>query len=165
MNTTDYIKQLIQEISSKGCTIPADLLQNNLEVLVLYARTEAQQEAIEAMFKKPIEFHGFTGGNVMIMGEHITEPEFIEPSQMVEGQWYHYNSGGDWVFRFSGIDYKNDICSDFSHSTDSGITYRTEGPQVSISDNYKYRKATREEVIKYFPNEFTTEPTETNIQN
>jgi hypothetical protein len=63
MNTTDYIKQLIQEISSKGCTIPADLLQNNLEVLVLYARTEAQQEAINSMFKKP-----------EIIGEHLHEP-------------------------------------------------------------------------------------------
>jgi uncharacterized Zn finger protein len=90
MNTTDYIKQLIQEISSKGCTIPADLLQNNLEVLVLYARTEAQQEAINAMFKKPIEakklesqelidnlVNNFKGSNISIIGDTITEPNEI----------------------------------------------------------------------------------------
>jgi hypothetical protein len=63
MNTTDYIQQLIQEISSKGCTIPSDLLQNNFEVLVLYARIESQQETIEATFRKP-----------NVIGDMITEP-------------------------------------------------------------------------------------------
>ena len=66
MNTTDYIQQLIQEISSKGCTIPADLLQNNLEVLVLYAKIEQQQQNVESMFKKP-----------NVIGDMITEPKEI----------------------------------------------------------------------------------------
>jgi hypothetical protein len=94
------------------------------------------------------------GANLEIIGDLITEPESIKPEDMVNGEWYHYNSGNDWFFRFSGIDYKNDICSDLSHSLCSGITYRSQSPQVSISDNYTFRKATREEVIKYFPNEF-----------
>jgi hypothetical protein len=63
MNTTDYIKQLIQEISSKGCTIPADLLQNNLECLVLQAKIEQQMKDIEIMFQKP-----------NVIGDMITEP-------------------------------------------------------------------------------------------
>ena len=63
MNTTDYIQQLIQEISSKGCTIPADLLQNNLECLVLQAKIEQQMKDIEIMFQKP-----------NVIGDMITEP-------------------------------------------------------------------------------------------
>jgi hypothetical protein len=63
MNTTDYIQQLIQEISSKGCTIHADLLQNNFECLVLQAKIEQQMKDIEIMFRKP-----------NVIGDMITEP-------------------------------------------------------------------------------------------
>jgi len=66
MNTTDYIKQLIQEIKKSGSTIPEDLLLNNLNVLVLYARLESQQETIEATFRKP-----------NVIGDMITEPNEI----------------------------------------------------------------------------------------
>jgi hypothetical protein len=90
MNTTDYIKQLIQEIKKSGSTIPEDLLLNNLNVLVLYARLESQQETIEATFRKPIEakklesqelidnlVNNFKGSNISIIGDTITEPNEI----------------------------------------------------------------------------------------
>lgn len=63
MNTTDYKTQLIEEIISKGCTIPSDLLANNLECLILQAQIEQQQTTLKAMFKTP-----------EVIGDMITEP-------------------------------------------------------------------------------------------
>jgi len=95
------------------------------------------------------------------IGQHITEPEFIQPNEMVKGKWYVALSIGHnwkWLFKYDCVE-KGDIVCQHLIDIESNSKYMNARfarfPQIK-----DLRPATIEEVTKYFPNEFDSNVTE-----
>lgn len=94
---------------------------------------------------------------------YITEPESIKPEDMVKGEWY-------WIYsEVTNISYLFKLISRHEfNGEECKLNYslmRNTKINVTYNDSHLYynngpdtiRKATREEVTKYFPNEFDKE--------
>ena len=86
------------------------------------------------------------------IGQNMTEPEdiFIEPENMVKDEWYIGNSNSDrtWLAKFDRFDYNKYWLSKsilLEKGTPNSIGF--------LLNFFDIRKATREEVLKYFPEE------------
>lgn len=105
------------------------------------------------------------GANLEIIGEHLTEPESIKPEDMVKGEWYVLDSvlyDGKWVNTFlfrlellenSSIFTKKSFAID-KQAREEDFSSDELSELITIQEIASLRKATREEVTKYFPNEF-----------
>ena len=91
---------------------------------------------------------------------YITEPESIKPEDMVKGEWY-------WIYsKINNISYLFKLISRHEfNGEECKLNYslmRNTKINVTYNDSHLYynngpdiiRKATREEVTKYFPHEF-----------
>jgi hypothetical protein len=83
-----------------------------------------------------------------------TETQNIKPEDMVSGEWYVLYKKGysyDWILRFLHLSnyyiYADRYCS--SNGIFKGVEQEFFSKAI-----YEIRKATREEVTKYFPNAF-----------
>lgn len=90
---------------------------------------------------------------------YITEPESIKPEDMVKGEWYwwtctDYEEKAEWVCRFDKIGVLEQCWFNKIANIRNGIL---DGGYLQFALNDTIRKATREEVTKYFPNEFDKE--------
>lgn len=106
------------------------------------------------MMRKQIEINGRA---VELLGEFITEPEKVEPKSikpedMVSGEWYVTEGAWNWLFNFNKISV-NFIyyyaCVDLM----SGEIDYDVNLSLNMDAFHTYRKATQEEILKYFPNE------------
>ena len=93
---------------------------------------------------------------------YITEPESIKPEDMVKGEWYSYWFGTEkdiyCIFKFDYLKGCNTFCQLAVSIHKGNILIKGENELLSdCAYNYTYSKATREEVTKYFPNEFDKE--------
>jgi hypothetical protein len=107
---------------------------------------------------------GGTGGSIQVntIGQHITEPEFIQPNEMVKGKWYKAYllvTNSYWVFKFVDI-HNNKVHSKESVNIESGNAYKGYGGLTLLENISQIRPATIEEVTKFFPNEFDSNVTE-----
>lgn len=106
------------------------------------------------------------GANLEIIGEHLTEPESIKPEDMVKGEWYVLDSvlyDGKWMntflFRLELLE-NSSIFTKKSFAIDDQLLEKQDfssdelSELITIQEIASLRKATREEVTKYFPNEF-----------
>jgi hypothetical protein len=146
MTTKQYITQLLAEIKEKGCTISEEVLSGSLDTLVTLAKGEQRLEENRVYMDS-------LNNSKEIIGHHITEPEDVmSPSEMVKGEWYVISAIWDYVVKFS---YES-CYSLFAHDAWC-LTVNSQCDNKNICDvrNIKsLRPATREEVLKYFPNEF-----------
>lgn len=154
MNSTEnYITQLLSEIIEGGCTIPEENLRASLGTLVTLAKGEQRLEENRVYMDS-------LNNSKEIIGHFLTEPEdvkpdFIQPIDMVKGEWYvikPFKSENTSTY-LTKHNYTNDVLDMFSFEY-----YNYEGDYVK-GDYVPYyngtiRPATREEVLKYFPNEF-----------
>jgi len=118
----------------------------------------------------PLVFIGYNAGTVCNQ-HNAAEPEFIEPSQMVKGEWYIVETKGfykvnySWLIKNNGI-VRNQINCIIIVDLENGVVSGNRSCNVDLChapDAKSIRKATREEVLKYFPNEFDKQPHEHNI--
>lgn len=157
MTSEQYKQMIIHDIIVDK--INSITLEQRLNNLIMFAQNERAMEINKVLFPDSV------------IGDLITEPESIKPEDMVKGEWYvlhnsEYNS--DYLFKHKS-----------SHKypeEDLRINYYQMksfyGKCLIHSDDYLHfdfrintiRKATREEVIKYFPNEFDKEIAPHNIE-
>ena len=98
-----------------------------------------------------------------LLGAGIVEPETIEPvnikpEDMVSGEWYVVQSTtkfNRYLFMFSHIDMESgNIHSINGGYSIFGLEYFKLTSIIELNNVEKLSKATREEVTKFFPNEF-----------
>jgi hypothetical protein len=84
-----------------------------------------------------------------------TETE-LKPQDMISGEWYVIDCGvGKWLEKFKEL-VGNKIYSYHSFDLDC-FKYSKSGLHIGYSEGDKIRKATRKEVLEYFPDEFQEE--------
>jgi molybdopterin converting factor small subunit len=87
-----------------------------------------------------------------------TETE-LKPQDMISGEWYVIDCGvGEWLEKFKEL-VGNKIYSYHSFDLDC-FKYSKSGLHIGYSEGDKIRKATRKEVLEYFPDEFQEEKKE-----
>ena len=113
------------------------------------------------VMKKQIEIQIRT---IELLGQYVTEPESVEltnikPEDMVSGEWYVVEVIGvnGWLIKIRTIEnekiytsYSVNLSSNNSYSGNAWNHY----PFTGIRNIKSIRKATREEILKYFPHEF-----------
>ena len=90
---------------------------------------------------------------------YITEPESIKPEDMVKGEWYYwectdYDRIEAWICRFEKVGVLQQCWFDKISNVINGPMTRG---YLQFALNDTIRKATKEEVTKYFPTEFDKE--------
>jgi hypothetical protein len=93
-----------------------------------------------------------------LLGAGIIEPETIEPvnikpEDMVSGEWYVLTTRYKYLIKFDLINAIGDVEIKLLYDFDS-IDWGSYKLLCSVKQIKSIRKATREEVIKYFPQEF-----------
>jgi hypothetical protein len=79
------------------------------------------------------------------------EPENIKPEDMVSGDWYLIVDGDyKWVVKYNHFSHTNIYC-DSIYAITEGYNHGKDYIALGITDTI--RKATKEEVLKYFPDE------------
>jgi len=151
MTTKQYITQLLAEIKEKGCTISEEVLSGSLDTLVTLAKGEQRLEENRVYMDS-------LNNSKEIIGHHITEPEDVKPDfkVMVKGEWYHlleFENQSEWIFMFDELRL-GFLKTIRSYSIKTNIYYENTRSWGKIEKADTIRKATREEVLKYFPNEF-----------
>ena len=148
MTSKDLKHALINDIIVNGLNSSIEL-ENRIDNIIMLAQNERAMEINNAMFPD-------------VIGTSITEPEIINPEDMVKGEWYVNDciggvfKGHSYLFKFDYMSgghagYDLMICiSEQSEIHDNDSLY------VDSNDD-TIRKATREEVTKYFPTEFDKE--------
>lgn len=110
------------------------------------------------MMRKQIEINGRA---VELLGEFITEPEQVEPEtikpeDMKAGEWYvnfsKYNP--TFLFKFKALEFDDEDIkiNYFLMANENGSLFSNNWMDLLCDIDY-IRKATQEEVLKYFPNE------------
>lgn len=150
-----HVDKMLADIIFNGCKIPSAILKAQFNTTILLAKLEQSQEHAKSMFTRP-----------EVIGDMIHEPENIKPEDMVKGEWYSVKYDlFDWLVKFDCIKLDSlNVIKAYSYRSDSISDYV--GPLTFLQQNINLsiRKATREEVLKYFPNEFN-QPNEINEQN
>jgi hypothetical protein len=143
MNNTQSIKAaLIKQIIESGANIPLGTLTGNIDLLIKSAEIDGFTQAKEIMFPT------------------ITEPE-LKAKDLKAGEWYvsTYKSNytfdihSDFLFKFTGLEL-GDLVALKAVDMIQNIMYDYHGSVCSIDNVESIRHASREEIIKYFPNEF-----------
>ena len=146
---TDFLNAELAAKRPKIDLLGAGIVEPESLILPPLSKEQIEDAKKEFTFK-PLNFHS----EITVV---TIEPE-IKPEDMVSGEWYALNCWGEnWVFKFK------EIKEDTLHTTDScAITSRhyfsvknnDRSNWGDLSDIENLRRATREEVTKYFPNEF-----------
>jgi len=173
----ELINKHIDSIKFNGCQLSKEMLTLMFDGVVALAKIQESFE-ISQRYLESIGTAFGHGGNdqveriievfnptpnkpVEVIGQHITEPEFIQPNEMVKGKWYVALSIGHnwkWLFKYDCVE-KGDIVCQHLIDIESNSKYMNARfarfPQIK-----DLRPATIEEVTKYFPNEFDSNVTE-----
>lgn len=157
---TELIEKTIKDIQFNGCQLSESIIRMQIDNIVACAKLE---EAIERNQKigESLQLDSAHGNGANdrpnVIGDMITEPS-LTPEQMVKGEWYvlddQYNT---FLTRFH---YKTNV-SIFDYKTYSyhtGNFYNVSGALCPIDKIKSIRPATKEEVLKYFPDEPFGEP-------
>lgn len=99
--------------------------------------------------------------SIELLGEFITEPESLEPEtikpeDMKAGEWYvnfsKYNP--TFLFKFKALEFSEDdiIIHYFLMANENGSLFSNNWMDLLCDIDY-IRKATQQEILKYFPNE------------
>jgi len=85
----ELINKHIDSIKFNGCQLSKEMLTLMFDGVVALAKIQESFE-INQRYLESIGTAFGNGGNdqVNTIGQHITEPEFIQPSEMVKGKWY-----------------------------------------------------------------------------
>jgi hypothetical protein len=142
MNNTQSIKAaLISQIIESGTNIPLGTLTGNIDLLIKSAELDGFTQAKEIMFPT------------------ITKPE-LKAKDLKAGEWYVFKTkrtfNNDKGF-LSKFDYILNDCIYCSNNADlDGMLPIFYGKSwlCNETDIKSIRHATREEIVKYFPNEF-----------
>jgi hypothetical protein len=86
-----------------------------------------------------------------------TETE-LKPQDMISGEWYVAFIEFDWIFKFEKYEHKKTFATK-KMSLDDKYDYSHQGRYIG-GEVLKIRKATREEVLEHFPDEFKDEKKE-----
>jgi hypothetical protein len=155
----ELIDKQVNDIKASGCKLSEQTIRQQFETVVSFAKLEESFE-INQRYRDSIGTAFGHGGNdqVNTIGQHITEPEFIQPNDMVKGNWYVGTIALDsnWIFKFTEIA-ENRVFTSLSVSLDNLTYYNHVGALCLLEQMYQLRPATIEEVTKYFPNEFESE--------
>lgn len=158
----DLIQKHIDSIKFNGCQLSKEMLTLMFDGIVNLAKLneaiESNQRFLDSL---PTAFGNGGNDQVNTIGQHITEPEFIQPNEMVKGKWYVTTIALDsnWIFKFIEIA-ENRVYTSLSVSLDNLTYYNRAGALYLLEQMYQLRPAKIEEVTKYFPNEFISETTE-----
>lgn len=103
-----------------------------------------------------VHLDGASSAICTMLLELVEEPKSeLLPKDMISGEWYYVTTTGSskyWMFKFHSIE-KSEIKTTLSTAIDSG-SYNGLSTWGNINDVLALRKATQEEVEKYYPNEF-----------
>jgi hypothetical protein len=140
MNALNQHKtEILNEVIGNGCTIPSKILETYLDTLILLAKTDQQIEDNQVYLNR--------------IGDWITEPESLKPEDLINGEWYVFtDENKDWVMKFTELKNKGEK---IWGSKSANNHYKDSYSGFLYSKSIKaIRKATKEEVLKYFPDEF-----------
>jgi hypothetical protein len=133
-------QQLAVHLFDNGCTLEIEQIE---DLLTDFLNSE------KAKVRPKIDLLG-----AGIIEPETTEPVNIKPEDMVSGEWYVLYKKGysyDWILRFLHLSnyyiYADRYCS--SNGIFKGVEQEFFSKAI-----YEIRKATREEVTKYFPTAF-----------
>lgn len=152
MTTKQYITQLLAEIKEKGCTISEEVLSGSLDTLVTLAKGEQRLEENRVYMDS-------LNNSKEIIGHFLTEPEDVmSPSEMVKGDWYLCVMR-EWpiltyLFKLRSVNAELDIFCEELYIYETDKYYEGDYIPFELNEFNSIRPATREEVLKYFPNEF-----------
>jgi hypothetical protein len=162
----DLINKHIDSIRFNGCQLSKEMLtlmfQGAVNLAKLNEAIESNQRFLDSL---PTAFGNGGNDQVNAIGQHITEPEFIQPNEMVKGNWYHQTDedededGYKYLLKFDRIEKGHVFVFEAFHIGDQ-FRYQLTSSFCTDDNLPNLRPATIEEVTKYFPNEFISEITE-----
>jgi hypothetical protein len=143
MNNTQSINSaLINQIIESGSNLPLGTLTGNIDLLIKSAELDGFTQAKEIMFPS------------------ITEPE-LKAKDLKAGEWYIITHTSTINFDIHIISLikiidiiLNDLVGFKAANCINGVVYDYSNALCPIQNVLSIRHATREEIIKYFPNEF-----------
>ncbi len=156
----ELINKHIDSIKFNGCQLSKEMLTLMFDGVVAMAKIQESFE-INQRYLDSIGTAFGNGGNdqVNTIGQHITEPEFIQPNEMVKGKWYFISNSTDkCIFKYKYID-SNLIYYFFMKNIEEAFPIYN-NDWMPLGDLDIITPATIEEVTKYFSNEFDSNVTE-----